>query len=71
MRIRSVRAELLRTDEQTQLRAAFRNFANGSKSGVLNYHINLIIPIQITSPSIETYRNMFRERYKKHLTYHM
>ena len=71
MKIRSVRAELLQTDEQTQLRAAFSNFANGSKSGVLNYHTDLIIPTQITSPRIDTYRNMFRKRYKKHLTYDM
>jgi len=71
MKIRSVRTELLQTDEHTQLKAAFRNFANGSNSGVLNYHINLIILIQITSPSIDTYRNMFRKRYKKRQTYNM
>jgi len=70
MKIRSVPAELLQTDEQTQLTAAFLNFVNGSNSGVVNYPINLIIPKQITGLSTDTHLNKFRKRYKKqHLTH--
>ena len=63
-------ASRVAADVQTQLIAAFLNFAKGSNSGVLNYPINLIIPIQITGLIIDTHLNKFRIRYKKqHLTY--